>query len=60
MFDVFGQMWGTMFLNGLSTISILGGLLAVCATEKVAIALVSSILQFIMPAYCFLSEEACR
>ena len=43
MFDVFGQMWGTMLLNGLSTISLLGGLLAVCAAEKVAIALVSSI-----------------
>lgn len=40
VFDVFGQMWGTMLLNGLSTISLLAGLLAVCAAEKIAIALV--------------------
>jgi hypothetical protein len=40
VFDVFGQMWGTMLLNGLSTISLLAGLLAVCAAEKLAIALV--------------------
>ena len=43
MFDVFGQMWGTMLLNGLSTISLLAGLLAVCAAEKLAIALVCSV-----------------
>ena len=43
VFDVFGQMWGTMLLNGLSTISLLAGLLAVCAAEKLAIALVSSV-----------------
>ena len=48
MFDVFGQMWGTMLLNGLSTISLLGGLLAVCAAEKVAIALVSSVNPYII------------
>ena len=42
MFDVFGQMWGTMLLNGMSTISLLVGLLAVCAAEKIAIALVSN------------------
>ena len=42
MFDVFGQMWSTMLLNGLSTVSLLGGLLGVCAAEKTAIAVVSN------------------
>ena len=46
VFDVFGQMWGTMLLNGLSTISLLAGLLAVCAAEKLAIALVCSLTQY--------------
>ena len=41
VFDVFGQMWGTMLLNAMSTVSLLGGVLSVCAAEKLAIALVS-------------------
>ena len=41
MFDILGQMWGTMLLNALSTVCLLVGVLAVCATEKMAIAVVS-------------------
>lgn len=48
VFDVFGQMWGTMLLNGMSTVSLVVGLLAVCAAEKVAIALVRCTQQTIL------------
>ena len=64
VFDVFGQMWGTMLLNGLSTISLLAGLLAVCAAEKLAIALVCSLTQyqilFACKMFCFEGITASR
>ena len=40
MIDVFGQMWGTMIVNGLTLICTLTGICGVCIVEKIAIAVV--------------------
>lgn len=39
--DVFGQMWGTMIVNGLTLICTLTGICGVCIVEKIAIAVYS-------------------
>lgn len=42
MFDVFGQMWGTMLINGMSVLCTVVGILGVCVSEKAAIGLVGT------------------
>ena len=42
VFDVFGQMWGTMLLNTMSALCTVTGVLGVCISEKTAIGVVSS------------------
>ncbi|XP_064382648.1 sodium/potassium-transporting ATPase subunit beta-1-interacting protein 3-like [Halichondria panicea] len=38
VFDVFGQMWGTMLVNGMNLICTITGLLGTCIKEKIAMA----------------------
>ena len=43
MFDVFGQMWGTMLINGMTVLCTITGMLGVCANEKAAIGVVGTL-----------------
>jgi len=38
--DVFGQMWGTMLINGMTALCILTGMAGVCIRERLAIGVV--------------------
>ena len=42
VFDVFGQMWGTMLVNGMNLICTMTGVLGTCIKEKIAMTVVSS------------------
>ena len=41
VFDVFGQMWGAMLVNGMNLICTLIGILGACIGEKIGIGVVS-------------------
>jgi len=40
--DVFGQMWGTMLINGMTALCILTGMAGVCIHERLAIGVYST------------------
>lgn len=41
VFDVFGQMWGAMMVNGMNFVCTLIGILGACVGERIAIGVVS-------------------
>lgn len=43
VFDVFGQLWGAMLVNGMNLVCALIGIMGACIAEKIGIGVVSRV-----------------